>query len=172
MDGAAAARSVSLHVAHSCFPRRCLWLSMGEAQPDRQSMVVARLASALESLVEHGLGRLSRSELVRAWLAIGEVDRWWGKGGLRSGWTGVCGSWVFGWHLIWAMCGGDSRGRFGMRGKDYGVRPSEAWTWERGKCESEIWKMWVCRVGFSNFWFYTLISFSLIRYLLSLIIGD
>ena len=36
------------------------------------------------------------------------------------------------------------------------------------ECESE--KCGVCRLGFSNFWFYSLISFSLIRYLLSLII--
>ena len=50
-----------------------------------------------------GLGQLSRSELVHTWLAIGEVDRWWGKGRLRSGWTGVCGSLVFGRLLIWAV---------------------------------------------------------------------
>ena len=75
MDGAAVARSVSLHVAHPCFLRRCLSLSMGEARLDRRSMVVARSVSALESLVKHSLGQLSRSELVRAWLAIGEVDR-------------------------------------------------------------------------------------------------
>ena len=39
---------------------------------------------------------------------------------------------------------------------------------ERGKCESE--KYGACRVGFSNFYLYSLISFSLIRYFLSLII--
>ena len=73
VDGAAAARSVSLHVARLCFPRHCL--SMGEARTDQRLVVVARLASALESLLEHSLGRLSRSELVRALLAIQEVDR-------------------------------------------------------------------------------------------------
>ena len=75
VDGAAAARSVSLHVARLCFPRRFLRLSMGEARTDQRLVVVARLASALESLLEHSLGRLSRSELVRALLAIQEVDR-------------------------------------------------------------------------------------------------
>ena len=72
------------------------------------------------------------------------------------------------------MCGGGDRGRFDVRGRDYGAEA--AWSLnvrESGKCESEM--CGVCRVGFSNFWFYSLIGFSLIsliRYLLSLIIGD
>ena len=40
--------------------------------------------------------------------------------------------------------------------------------WRLFECERE--KCGVCRVGFSNFCFYSLISFSLIRYLLSLIV--
>ena len=70
-----------------------------------------------------------------------------------------------------AACGGSGRGRFSVRGRDCGMEA--VWSLnvrESGKCESE--KCGVCRVGFSNFWFYSLISFSLIRYLLSLIIGD
>ena len=73
--------------------------------------------------------------------------------------------------VVRAACGGSGRGRFGVRGRDY--RVEAVWSLnvrESGKCESE--KCGVCRVGFSNFWFYSLISFSLIRYLLSLIIGD
>ena len=48
---------------------------------------------------------------------------------------------------------------------DFGVRGSVEWRlwlfeYESGKCESE--KSGVCRVGFLNFCFYSLISFSLI----------
>ena len=56
-------------------------------------------------------------------------------------------------------CRGGSRGRFDVR-RTVEWRLYEC---ESGKCESE--KYGVCRVGFSNFCFY-----SLIRYLLSLII--
>ena len=66
-------------------------------------------------------------------------------------------------------CGGGSRGRFGVR-VTKGVWSVEwrLFECESGKCESE--KCGACRGGFSNFCFHSLISFSLIRYLLSLII--
>ena len=46
-------------------------------QPDRRSVVAARSANALESLVEHGLQSIikigAQPVLIGAWLAIGEV---------------------------------------------------------------------------------------------------
>ena len=52
------------------------WAS-GWWQPDRKSVVAAKSASALESLVEHGLRLIvkigAQPVLVSAWLAIGEV---------------------------------------------------------------------------------------------------
>ena len=79
-------------------------------------------------------GWLSRSELVSAWLAIGKVDRWWMRGGLGSGWTGVCGSWVFGWCMIWAV-GRRDRSLVGL-----------AWAWLRW---GVIWVLWVCSCSLS-----------------------
>ena len=60
------------------------WAS-GRWRLNRRSVVAARLASALESLVEHGLRSVvkigAQPILVDAWLAIGEV-------GLRCLWIG------------------------------------------------------------------------------------
>jgi len=61
-------------------------------------------------------------------------------------------------------CGGGGKGKFGVTHEN--VRGTVKWRLsecESEKCESE--KCRVCRVGFSNFCFY-----SLIRYLLSLIL--
>ena len=74
-------------------------------------------------------GRLLRSKLVGEWLVIREVDRWWGKGGLRSGWTSVCGSWVFGRRMIWVVRRRD-RSLVGLAG-----------TWLRW---GVIWVLWMC----------------------------
>ena len=57
----------------------------GRWLPNRRSVVAAKSASALESLVEHGLQSIvkigAQPILVGAWLAIGEVD-------LRCLWIG------------------------------------------------------------------------------------
>ena len=45
-----------------------------------------------------------------------------------------------------------------------------AWSWGYGYLNVRVKSVGVCRVGFLNFCFYSIISFSLIRYLLSLII--
>ena len=60
-------------------------------RPNRQLVVAARSASALESLVEHGLPSVVKIEaqpiLVGAWLAIREV-------GLGCLWIGDEGGWA------------------------------------------------------------------------------
>ena len=64
----------------------------GQWQPDQQSVVAAKLASALESVVEHGLQLVVKIKaqpvLIGAWLMIREVGLgclWIGdKGGVES----------------------------------------------------------------------------------------
>ena len=69
----------------------------GRWRPDRRSVVAA---SALESLVEHDLRLVVKIKARRCMAGNrrgGSVMR---EGGLRFGWTDVCGSWVFGWRVI------------------------------------------------------------------------